>query len=701
MFRRFEFRRGTTVVVAIALLASYPLLFIAAALPINTDSLPIDVDSRLTGCWLFLVVAVVGYLAELLAPRAAPYLVDTLNWLQIGMTTRWVFREVALIILVDRALPLSPLQLAAFALGVLGLHGLRAIFSALAIYVIRSRRLPVSTRNVDLGELRIPDAPPGWLIADHSKKILLLDVLPVAGGLAAALTTDFSWALAGAFLALAVGALGCVVMFGHARRNRPLRDTARALAAVHARISEYRPEVVLYFSGTIDSVYQVNMWLSTVAQLARPTVVIMRERALVPLLGRTSLPVVCLDGTVDLMNFPLPSVRVALFPSNTGKNLHQLRIAGIGHVFIGHGDSDKTASFNPFAKVYDEVWVAGRAGRDRYLRAQVGVRDEDIVEVGRPQLSGIRAAGDGPADRMFTVLYAPTWEGWLDDECQTSLAAMGAKIIRALAGHSPHVRVLYKPHPLTGTRDSRATRAHQEIVALIEQANRQREAGGAWDGEARAGEPARRAAAAEVARIGTRLSMLAKGPATGGRPAVLRSEPDEAMLSRDSRPGTTDDTEWLQLNGAWHAAYWQAQGWWRHRVVTGPLPTLNECFNHADLLITDISSVVADFIASGKPYAVTNPGGAGEDEFRTQFPTAAAGYLLGADCAELPGILAQAAAPGGDPLTGERRELKSYLLGPDGPDAQTRFSGAVEALATRVARPAGEDPVADVVPLLR
>jgi hypothetical protein len=173
------------------------------------------------------------------------------------------------------------------------------------------------------------------------------------------------------------------------------------------------------------------------------------------------------------------------------------------------------------------------------------------------------------------------------------------------------------------------------------------------------------------------------------------------MLSRDSRPGTTDDTEWLQLNGAWHAAYWQAQGWWRHRVVTGPLPTLNECFNHADLLITDISSVVADFIASGKPYAVTNPGGAGEDEFRTQFPTAAAGYLLGADCAELPGILAQAAAPGGDPLTGERRELKSYLLGPDGPDAQTRFSGAVEALATRVARPAGEDPVADVVPLLR
>ena len=82
------------------------------------------------------------------------------------------------------------------------------------------------------------------------------------------------------------------------------------------------------------------------------------------------------------MNFPLPSARVALFPANTAKNLHMLRVPDIGHVFIGHGDSDKAASFNPYTKVYDEVWVAGRAGRDRYLRAQVGVRDEDIVEVG-------------------------------------------------------------------------------------------------------------------------------------------------------------------------------------------------------------------------------------------------------------------------------------------------------------------------------
>jgi hypothetical protein len=54
---------------------------------------------------------------------------------------------------------------------------------------------------------------------------------------------------------------------------------------------------------------------------------------------------------------------------------------------------------------------------------------------------------------MFTVLYAPTWEGWLADECQTSVIAMGPKIIRALIAHEPRLRIIYKPHPLTGTRD--------------------------------------------------------------------------------------------------------------------------------------------------------------------------------------------------------------------------------------------------------
>ncbi|WP_306369786.1 hypothetical protein [Nocardiopsis sp. CC223A] len=61
---------------------------------------------------------------------------------------------------------------------------------------------------------------------------------------------------------------------------------------------------------------------------------------------------------------------------------------------------------NPFSKVYDEVWTASRVGLDRYMRAQVGVRTDEIVEVGRPRLNSIRP--DTAPNAVRTVLYAPT-----------------------------------------------------------------------------------------------------------------------------------------------------------------------------------------------------------------------------------------------------------------------------------------------------
>ena len=105
-----------------------------------------------------------------------------------------------------------------------------------------------------------------------------------------------------------------------------------------------------------------------------------------------------------------------------------------------------------------------------------------------------------------------------------------------MLAHQPRLRVIYKPHPLTGTRDPRATRAHQQIVALIEQVNRQQDAGGS--GPPEQGEPGRLAAAADLSRIGAQLNGLAGGAPAQGWAAWLRPQADAATLSRDSRPGT-------------------------------------------------------------------------------------------------------------------------------------------------------------------
>jgi hypothetical protein len=414
--------------------------------------------------------------------------------------------------------------------------------------------------------------------------------------------------------------------------------------------------------------YQVNMWLETFDRLEKRKMIILRERANLPLLGRTSTPVLCFPGGTEMMNFPMPdTTRVALFPANAGTNIHMLRIPEVHSVFIGHGDSDKAASFNPFSKVYDQVWVAGPAGRERYMRSEAGVRDEDIVEVGRPQLAPIDTTGVTP-DPMLTVLYAPTWEGWTGDKYHTSVAVMGPTLVRLLLDHAPHVRLLYKPHPMAGKDSAAVRRAHQKIVDMIAEANAARDARGEWSTD-----PARTAAARH--RLEELTATLA-GLSGGGT-----AELEEAEASRAAAvPDVAGDARWRETLAEAEATYWEAEGWWRHRVVTGSVPHLYHCFNHADLLITDVSSVVADFIASGKPYVVTNGANLPDEEFVRSNPSASAAYLLGRDCSGLAEILAAVSADGEDVMAPRRRELKRYLLGADEPDAMSRFAQAVEDL---------------------
>lgn len=369
------------------------------------------------------------------------------------------------------------------------------------------------------------------------------------------------------------------------------------------------------------------------------------------------------------MNMDLSTVRVALYAANVGKNIHLLRVPTMKHVFIGHGDSDKLASVNPFSKVYDEVWTAGRAGRDRYAIADVGVRDEDIVEVGRPQLAPILTWQGAPEGRIPTVLYAPTWEGWDDNPGNTSILLAGENIVRRLVTADPPVRVLYKPHPFTGTRSPLAKAAHERITALVTQAAAERAA----DTRFTADEAAQSAAQAELARIEARLAELAGGAEKG----------DEAEATRDGIVDVARHQEIARLRAEWNDAYWRSFPDWEHRVITGAEPRLYDCFNVSDAMVSDISSVVSDFIASGKPYAVTDSAEMGAEEFRRQNTAVRAAVILSNSAVELGELLAAVRDPAADALAEDRRELKQYLLGPDEPKSIDQFNTAVANLSLK------------------
>ncbi|WP_055630927.1 hypothetical protein [Streptomyces hirsutus] len=644
---------------AVLMLLGFPCLMLAALVP----SVP-----------AFAAAAAVTYLADHYLHRRGSYLVNRLSKVRAGLSIRFLIRQLLLVLLLARMSLADNLIYYGAIACFIAFYGLQAPHGALTTLIRNRRRMPVATRNVDLASrIRIPDAPPRVLTHRAAEKMLHLDLVAVGGILlAAALDSPLiGFVCIGVTVALGLAYVLALVPYVRGRRIPPKAD--QVLVAVDDWLREYRPETVLYFSGSKDSAYQVNMWLETMEQLDTRPLVILRERVILANLAPTTVPVVCVPGGVHLMNLDLSTVRVALYAANVGKNIHLLRVPTMKHVFIGHGDSDKLASVNPFSKVYDEVWTAGRAGRDRYAIADVGVRDDDIVEVGRPQLAPIetwQATAAGPAEEHRpTVLYAPTWEGWDDNPGNTSLLLAGENIVKRLIAADPAVRVLYKPHPFTGTRSAQAKAAHERITALIEQAAAERAADPRFTVDTAAQDRAR----AELARIDARLAALAGGNDKG----------DEAEASRDGVIDVALHEETARLRTEWNTAYWNSFPAWEHRVITGAQPRLYDCFNVSDAMVSDISSVVSDFIASGKPYAVTDSAELGAEEFKRQNTAVRAAVILSNDAAGLAELLEAVRDPQADPLAGERSELKRYLLGPDEPASLDQFNAAVAQLARK------------------
>ncbi len=587
--------------------------------------------------WFLLATLAAAAALEEFAGRV-PDLVPVLRTAQLGLSNRSMLRDACVLVLLARTAWTSATAYALVMIGAWALPLARVTYLSAAVPVRRRLNTPIEVRNLDLTGLALPPPLPAYLRVSIPvlHRLGLAPAVAAAVGVGAGVPAVFV-AVAGVVAGALFTASALLVLRLAGFRRHLYGD--RLLSAVNERVNAGAPQVMLHHSGPVAGIYQADMWLSTMDRLRRPGLIVLRERASLALLGATDTPVVCIPRAVDMMNFSVPDVRVVLYTANVGKNIHYLRVPGVTHVFIGHGDSDKTASFNPFSKVYSQIWVAGPAGRDRYLRAGIGVRSEDIVEVGRPQLDAIETGPRHPDGTVDTVLYAPTWEGWVSDPFLTSLILAGPTLIRRLLDARPRVRVLYKPHPLTGTVSRAAARAHEEVTALLVKDNAERRA----------------------------------DPTLAGRTADL----DRAVEPWLAAGGAWSPAEHAARYQAWSAAYWAGQPSWAHRVVVGPAPTLYDCFNNTDLLVADISSVVSDFLASQKPYVVANMAGLEDEEFRLRNPTAAAGYLLDAAGERMSGILATVRT--GDPMAAARRAAKIHLLGPDQPPAIEQFASAVDA----------------------
>ncbi|GHJ37635.1 hypothetical protein [Streptomyces sp. TS71-3] len=605
--------------------------------------------------------------------------------------------------------------------GLLSFYALHFATHAVALLVRRSRTLPVVTRNVDASALGLRPAPPALLLRRPGHRVLLFGLPSTAGLLVAVAASLPVAAAAGVAVSVGCAAAGLGELLLHLLPGRRAPGEAEVLAWFDAWLARYRPTVGMYFSGGASSAYQANMWLEPLARLDGRPLIVLRERPMVQRIAATDIPVVCVPKVAHLMRLERSTLQMLIHPANSGKTSQILRVPTLKHAFVNHGESDKLSSCNPYAKAYDQVWVAGPAARARYALADVGVDDADVVEIGRPQLDAVRpadgtdargaavenGAGRGAgrgADRCLTVLYAPTWEGWDGDPGNTSVVQAGENVVRALLA-DVRVRLLYRPHPLTGSVDPRAREANERIQAMIRAANAEPAADGAGGGERWADGAGERRPGRDRQPDpgGDRRRGPTGDPRHDGRRAAAELALRTAELDRLTTAvfrRAADDVERMLLQGApepgraatvaraaeaWEDAYWAAPPAGRHQVLTGARPGLYSCFNHADLLIGDVSSVISDFLASGKPYAVANTSGLAEEEFREAFPTVRAATVLGPDAGQVPALLRSARNPAEDELARARAELKLRLLGPSEPPSAVRFAAAARALCEEAA----------------
>ncbi|HET6910769.1 MAG TPA: CDP-glycerol glycerophosphotransferase family protein [Mycobacteriales bacterium] len=405
--------------------------------------------------WAVVGVLTVAGVVEWLLPGKAPFLTWALDESSVGMPTRRAVGLLAVTVLAGRhGSTATVATVGAVAVACVTLAGAEVAGVRAANWL---RSPPLLTRNVDMPTAALPPSPARPFAAATGSSRLgpaLLALTVAAAGR--------GWALpvfgAAAGLACALPVM-IVARQAWTLHRRGLRRHALDMGV--AAWAELDPEVILYFAGAPDEIYQVAMWLGPVERLGRRSAVLLRDRAVLAALPPTTLPVFCVVHNGTLARLELHTPTAALFVTHSGNNLALLRRSEVRPVFVGHGDSDKPDSMNRFARVYDEVWVAGPLGRERYQQAAVGVRDDAIREIGRPQLPSTWPAPAPPT----TVLYAPTWEGWGDDPHHTSVALVGPKLIEALLAAGVHVR--YRPHPLTGVRGGDVDRAHRQMLAML------------------------------------------------------------------------------------------------------------------------------------------------------------------------------------------------------------------------------------------
>jgi len=215
---------------------------------------------------------------------------------------------------------------------------------------------------------------------------------------------------------------------------------------------------LLHTGEDITGLSHLDLWLPHFIKADVNFVVMVRNYELFQIIvekyPQLTITFAKVDKDVGYYLDQLVFLKACFYPSNTGRNMHLLKFNKIKHIFIGHGDSDKTASAHKYFRVYDENWVAGKAHIDRFVNEGFDFSGLESVEVGRPNLKETleisKISWENRFDGQLNLLYLSTWEGVYQEQNYTSVYMIEEFFNKNLIEFD-HLKI--KLHPWVGRRD--------------------------------------------------------------------------------------------------------------------------------------------------------------------------------------------------------------------------------------------------------
>lgn len=350
-----------------------------------------------------------------------------------------------------------------------------------------------------------------------------------------------------------------------------------------SKVEGYNPKIAVYVTGIEGVAYQINQWLPVLEKIDSRVIVVVRERAVYYGMLETKIPVLFARTQLDLENLLSEGkgLKTVLYPANTMKNVQALRYFKLKHYFINHGESDKAVNQSKLLMAYDKLLVGGPLAERRLIEAGLPIRPNQVVYVGRPQAEILLNKIESPQP-IKTVLYAPTWEGFVDSVNYSSVNTIGLLLVQSIAS-TGNYRVIFRPHPYTGSKNSRNKSFLEKIKSYC------------------------------------------------------------------------DDSDYAE-------------------VCNGDA-TIYQRMNESDILITDVSSVLNEYLVTKKPIIICNSQGVSRSDMNKSFPSSEAAYQLdeGSEAVELIESIEK-----NDRLWNVRDRIRKESLGDFDEGAVSKFKKEVE-----------------------